>query len=184
MNICVNNLNLLGNKIYNNVCSGNTLFKIFEVVSPLTTCLHTSGLAIYIRSLFYVVSGLQRVENWGSDFDKHNSEIIIDGFVVWVNEQFKELDDYKHEVQPTATAQKEVKKKEIDAGWNCKVDIHNVILTHSLQMQNCMVTFLSGSKKLYKLSKHFVKFDENVTEKHLRIKLENLQLHWLHTFIP
>ncbi|XP_075070610.1 uncharacterized protein LOC142159784 [Mixophyes fleayi] len=193
---------------YETILTAQIFLRIFELTSPLSDYLQTSGLDML--KAHRMVSGVQEsLKKLVGDFDVVKN--TADHFVMWANDKLQEFEDCDLEVQ-TTLPQKRLRKKKTMAGESAqddvicdaiteyKIQVHDVILD---VITECIDQRFLASGSLYadcacldprnfsiirdqglqipameNLSKVLVKFDESATAENLRCELTNLALHW------
>jgi hypothetical protein len=193
---------------YETILTAQIFLRIFELTSPLSKYLQTSGLDI-LKAFQMVSETQEELKKYVRDFDA--VEKAANNFVIWANGKLQDLEDFELEVQ-SALPEKRIRRKKImpgefaqdevisDPTTAYRIQIHNVILDRITESMNSR--FLAGktlyadlacldpknfsditiqglhSTALEELSIRLIKFDERATAKNLRCELKSLALHW------
>lgn len=192
---------------YETILTAKIFLRIFEISTPLSKYLQTSGLDI-IKSFQMISQSFSQLKIMQRDFAE--VEKLANDFVSWANAQI-DKEDIEFEVQ-TKLPEKRIRKKKVmpgeksvdepiaDALSAYEVNVHNVIFDTVCESMDRR--FLSNrelyhdfscldpkrfseirsnplqSDNLNELSKLLIKFNETATGENLRVELNNFVLHW------
>lgn len=189
---------------YETILTAQIFLRIFEVTSPVSKYLQTSGMDI-LTAQRLIMGTEDSLRKCSRDFD--GVKDAADMFVQWANSTLQEQDDCDVEVQ-TALPEKRIWKKKImpgelaqdepvlDVERNYNIEVHNVILDTSTDSIHCRYAASAvlcsdfacmdprnfpeirdkGLPKtaLGELSKCLAKFDERATIPTLQAELTSL----------
>jgi hypothetical protein len=193
---------------YETVITAKIFLRIFELTTPLSKYLQTSGLDI-LKAYHMVSQTCSELKKIARDFDAIQK--ATDDFVSWATEEFNKFEHFDIEVQ-SKFPEKRLRKRKLmpgemaqdevisDALAAYKINVHNIIfdtVTQSMDRRflangqlyadfSCLdpkrFPDIRNNKlqsgELDELSRHLLKFDKTATGENLRTELKNLALHW------